>query len=157
MTGGYCTLCSHHVDSFDGLKCCPNCGTDGPPCDDDKQVNISINIHELRVLGIWAENYACEQETTEKPLKEVVYAILRRVKKQLPTELQKVPLSMAEEFQEMRDLGMKFATNHKAADSPDLADCYDADLANQIAHDIGNGEDPFGEDLDDDEGPGEPT
>lgn len=128
---GFCTLCSHHVDSFDGLESCPNCGTKKTPCKDSNQVEIKINMHELRILGIWAENWACNTEDNPEHMKEIVYAILHRVKKQLPENLSKIPLSMGEEFMQLKESDVKFETSHKAADSPETGEYYNPDLAGE--------------------------
>ena len=41
---GFCTTCSHKIESWDNLVCCPNCGSKGIPCGNENQVTISINI-----------------------------------------------------------------------------------------------------------------
>lgn len=113
---GFCTLCSHHVDSFDGLTACPKCGHNGVPCADDQQLqHVTINKHELRILGIWAENYA--HSVKDKPgnehMPDIVYAIAARLKRNNPI-LKKVQLTMADEFEALRSAGYDFQTNHPA-------------------------------------------
>lgn len=110
MSEGFCTNCSAVIESFEGLTRCPFCGDNGVPCSNANQVNVSVNIHELRVLCIWAENY----ERTLTDPKGTVYAIARRLKKQLRPD---VVLTMRDEFQAMRDIGIKFETDHPAADA----------------------------------------
>lgn len=114
MSEGFCTLCGFQVESFEGLTECPNCGTDGVPCHNDNQVTVSINTHELRLLCIWAENWAGQ---TEAPV-DVVYAIAARLRKQLPKDKQDLPLTMADEFRALKDAGFDYKTNHPAGDQP---------------------------------------
>jgi hypothetical protein len=57
MNVGFCTCCNYQVESFDDLTKCPQCGTTGVPCSYEDQRIISINLHELRLLCIWAENW----------------------------------------------------------------------------------------------------
>jgi hypothetical protein len=76
---GFCVECGGHVDSFDGLKCCPLCGSTSLPCADEEQVSVSINWHELRVLCMWAENWQREND-----LGRTVFAIAKRLAAQHP-------------------------------------------------------------------------
>lgn len=114
--GGFCTLCSFHVDSFDGLTCCPKCGHKGVPCSDGEQCqHISVNRHELRILCMWAENYA--HSVKDKPenahMPDIVYAIANRLKRNNPV-LATTQLTMADELGELRRAGFDFQTNHPA-------------------------------------------
>jgi RNA polymerase subunit RPABC4/transcription elongation factor Spt4 len=92
--GGFCTECGHEVNSFEGLNGCPKCGTKGLPCAWRDQVTVTVNWHELRVLGIWAENYG---RSIEK--QNVIFAIARRLQVQHPG---RAPLTMAGELMELR-------------------------------------------------------
>lgn len=111
---GFCTHCGFVVESFDGLSGCPQCGATGVPCGYDKQVNVSVNVHELRILGIWAENYARHSATAhEKPADvNVVYAICLRLRKQLAALGHDAPLTMADEFRQLKEAGFDVETNH---------------------------------------------
>ncbi len=108
--GGFCTTCSHKVASFDGLTCCPNCGSHGTPCSTDNQVTVSINTHELRLLCIWAENWGLSIKSPD-----VVYGIATRLRNQIGD---RATLTMADEFAELRKHGISIVTNHPAADQP---------------------------------------
>ncbi len=110
MAGGFCTLCSHHVDSFDGLNACPKCGHKGVPCGDENQVTVSVNVHELRLLCIWAENYAQSISKAGDTYNEVVYAIACRLRRQLPNGN---CLTMSDEFKALAE-HFHFETNHPA-------------------------------------------
>ena len=114
MSIGFCTLCNLQIDSFDNLTECPRCGTKGVPCHNDNQISISINLHELRILCIWSENWA---NTTEAP-QDVIYAIAARLRKQLPENKKNVPLTMADEFAALKDAGYDYETNHPSGDQP---------------------------------------
>lgn len=125
MADGFCTHCNYIVESFDGLTACPNCGTDGRPCAYENQVPISVNIHELRILCMWAENYAaaCEKNNIEGNvgMRDLVYAISNRLQKQLRTlGHDGIALTMADEFRVLKEAGYDFQTNHPCADDPEL-------------------------------------
>ena len=122
-SGGFCTLCNHKVDSFDGLTCCPKCGSKGKPCGNEDQLSVSINLHEIRLLCIWAENWSGTFKDDDAS-KETVYAIANRIKKQLPSDKQSVPLTMREEFAQLKQQFPDFETNHKAADNPETGENY---------------------------------
>ena len=84
MIGGFCTRCGFKVEDFEGLTECPQCGDSHPPCDDKDQVTISINWHELHILGVWAEARANELDEKYPGSSEVVYSIMSRVESQFP-------------------------------------------------------------------------
>lgn len=107
MAEGFCTLCGKDIDDFDNLEECPHCHTQSIPCSYDRQETININVHELRVLCIWAENYANTNPGVDV---NVVYAIAARLRKQLPGPV--VCLTMADEFLQLREAGYDYETNH---------------------------------------------
>lgn len=107
---GFCTTCSHRIKSFDGLTCCPNCGSEGVPCATENQVTVEVNTHELRLLCIWAENWGNQIKNVD-----VVYGIAARLRRQLSRDL---CLTMADEFSEMKRMGLDFETNHPSGDQP---------------------------------------
>jgi len=111
MNGGFCIDCGFHVDSFEGLTACPNCGSKGSPCGDEQQVNISINMQELRVLVIWAENWAHTFNGAG-----TVYAIAERIKKQLPAKAKDTPLSLGGEVAQLKRIYGNVFTNIKGAE-----------------------------------------
>ena len=113
MPEGFCTRCNFQIESFDGLLKCPNCGTEGIPCNYESQVDVSINIHELRILCIWAENWALEKEDVDE---NIIYAIALRLRKQLGGK--PITLTMADEFRTLKDADYDFETNHPAGDQP---------------------------------------
>lgn len=109
---GFCTICSHEVESFEGLNACPKCGATGIPCDYSRQANVNINVHELHILCIWAENWAQSREDVDE---NTVYAIAARLKQQLGPQ---TTLTMHDELKALQDAGYEFQTNHPVADDP---------------------------------------
>lgn len=103
-----CVLCNNSFsqEQLAGATACPVCGTKGVPMLPTQDVNIKINIHELRILCIWAENYArdVDQKNHEtpghEPLKDTVLAISGRLYEQLPIHAKRV-LTLGEEILEL--------------------------------------------------------
>jgi hypothetical protein len=80
---------------------CPTCGATGIPADTDDMVALKITRHELRILTMWASNYAHQIATDEDDsAPKVVSAIIRAIHRQDPTV---GPLTLAEELQEVAD------------------------------------------------------
>ncbi len=87
------------VDENDPVAGCPACGNNKSPADADDTVTITLTVHELRVLTIWASNYAeaikdmpdCEDSPA------VVYGILDEI-----TKFTDAPLSLRQEFADLR-------------------------------------------------------
>ena len=99
MSAGFCTDCGTVLESFDGLDRCPACGTTGLPCASGDQVSVSVNWHELRILVMWAENWARQHKgCTETDMSRTVYGIARRLRAQHP---ERIPLTLAEEMGEI--------------------------------------------------------
>ncbi len=90
---------------------CPKCGTTSLPHDTDNDVTVVINTSELRILGIWAENYAVSvdnqhlDDAHREPLKDAMTRILAKLHKQLIALGKDVPLSMSDEMAEIRKAG----------------------------------------------------
>lgn len=55
-----CTVCAAEFteEEITGATSCPSCGTKGVPCSIEQDLDLRINWHELRILCIWASNYA---------------------------------------------------------------------------------------------------
>lgn len=112
-TGGFCTLCGFKVDNFEGLTSCPSCSHTGVPCGNENQVTVSVNIQELKVLCMWAENWAHQHKEETPYMPDVIYAIAHRLRQQLPKN---IALTMSDEFEQLRKSGYNFKTNHPAED-----------------------------------------
>ena len=101
---GFCNACGFKVKSFEGLEKCPQCGTTGIPCSYDNQVNISINIQELRVLAVWAEQWAsnAKDEKEQHQMAIVLRSIQKRINDQLQPLGKKIPM-LSDEIQGLKD------------------------------------------------------
>ena len=87
MDEGFCTYCGCVIESFDGLKECPFCGTQDIPCSYDNQVDVSVNWHELHLLIVWAEHYANQYKEEDPTMINILYSIAHRLEKQFPLKL----------------------------------------------------------------------
>lgn len=86
-----CTTC--HIEfplaTYTGV--CPRCGSNGLPMDPADDVTVKVNWHELRIMGVWAENHA---RTLSPDAQKALMAVLHRLEAQHP---KKLPLSLAGE------------------------------------------------------------
>lgn len=96
---GFCIECSYQIDSWEGLKGCPNCASTSVPCSADAQVNISINWQELRVLCMWAERWGLEKVGGAG----TVYSIAERILKQVQDEWPNASLTLAQDIGQVKD------------------------------------------------------
>jgi hypothetical protein len=104
----WCTDCGARFTDDETKDCwgCPKCGNQGVPCGVDQDVCVEINWHELRILCIWAENYAQACKAKDRtgldgekmPL--TVLAIARRLQRQYPDY---TPLTLSEEIAGLPD------------------------------------------------------
>lgn len=92
-------------DEIANSSACPKCGSVGIPCDTAQDVRVEVNWHELRILGIWAENWArhCADKASEwddsgKRMPKTVSAICRRLQAQ---RRDLIPLTLSEEIAEL--------------------------------------------------------
>lgn len=81
---------------------CPKCGTTSRPCPISQDVAITVNWLELRVLGIWAENYArsISDSTTSARGLRTLNAIFDRLEKYRPPG--GAALSLSREVKELQ-------------------------------------------------------
>lgn len=100
----WCTACGARFSAADivGAKCCPKCGSKSVPCDPKKDYLIEVNWHELRILGIWASNWA---EKCDTQASASLRGILSRLERQVPGE---APLTLGGEMREVR----KYLADH---------------------------------------------
>ncbi|MFF8406886.1 hypothetical protein ACF06P_35325 [Streptomyces sp. NPDC015684] len=81
------------------LTSCPNCGSTAVPADANDTVTVTLTKHELRILGIWASNYA--ESIKDRPGGEdsprVIYGILDHLGTQTD-----VALSLRQELADLR-------------------------------------------------------
>lgn len=93
-----CTICSAEFTDaeIEEATCCPTCGTTGIPCAIEDDVTLKINWHELRILTIWADNYA--REHTLPSSRATLTGILQRLQAQYPD---KPPLTLMGEIEQL--------------------------------------------------------
>ena len=89
----------------DGHMACPACKSEGIPCSADMDIRVEVNWHELRILVIWAENWAAQSanQPENKRMPLTVAAIARRLESQcdfgrltLSGEISELPRKLAE-------------------------------------------------------------
>lgn len=89
-------------EEADNATSCPSCGTVGIPADLRDTLDLKITLHELRILTIWAANYAHKllnsDPTSNAP--KCVQGIIKGIRAQHP---EVGPLSLHEEFQDVAD------------------------------------------------------
>lgn len=111
-----CTRCATEFSEADieGANGCPKCGAKGVPMLIKNDVTIRVNWHELRILGIWADNWAgaCDEREPEGgDAKLTVAAILRRIQAQHP---ERDPLTLLGELQQLQESYPEMeATDHR--------------------------------------------
>lgn len=99
-----CTRCGSEFSEADTEDAtgCPKCGATGVPCAIKDDVTIRINWHELRILGIWADNYAgaCDEREPEKDARGTISGILGRIQAQHPD---RTPLTLLGELKQLQE------------------------------------------------------
>ena len=106
-----CSLCGKEFSDDelkDAIKC-PNCGTMSLPCAISDDVEIKINWHELRILVIWAENWARHSDNNdngdndnnvrEEKMLLSIMTIAERLQRQFPD---KTKLTLFSEIRKLR-------------------------------------------------------
>jgi len=98
------TRCTHCYAEFTESElrdatCCPNCQTTGLPCAIAEDVTIKINWHELRILGIWADNWAQRPDIPDDS-KRIVAKIIQRIESQHP---EMTPLTLSGEILKLQE------------------------------------------------------
>jgi hypothetical protein len=66
-------------------------------------VTLKINWHELRILTIWADNWA--REKCPPHSQRTLASILKNLESQRPTEGRFAPLTVLGEIREIQDMG----------------------------------------------------
>lgn len=81
-----CTTCRHEF-TYEMLEklptnCCPNCKSVGVPMSINQDTTVKINWHELRILTMWATNFA-EKEcdvSSKKALASIIKELYNQKK-----------------------------------------------------------------------------
>lgn len=96
-----CTECRHEFADEEATGAsCPNCGTEGVPMAIADDVTIRINWHELRILCMWASNFASTFTGPAARAQKALASIIRCIKSQHP----EMPgLTLADDLQEVAD------------------------------------------------------
>lgn len=114
----HCREVTETVPDAEPLAGCPHCGSTGVPADADDTVTVTTTAHELRVLCIWASNYAEGIKDlpgcSESP--RVVYGILDHLGTQTA-----VALSMRQEMADLRSMpGVSNVRVYRNSEETDL-------------------------------------
>jgi DNA-directed RNA polymerase subunit RPC12/RpoP len=90
----------------EGYTECPKCGSQGMPALLTDMHTINITRHELRILTMWAANWAEHIKDSEKKFyaPNAIAGIASGIRAQLP---EIGPLTLSEEFQEVADVFQK--------------------------------------------------
>lgn len=100
------------LEQIKGYNFCPNCKTKTLPKSPKEDVNININLYELKILCMWAENYSIEidNKNLDNPnyelLRDTILKISSRIKKQLPPEFKNYCLTWKDEMGEFEKAGI---------------------------------------------------
>lgn len=99
----WCTRCGQRFtdEELVNAKACPACGSPGIPCAAANDVQVWINWHELRILGIWASNWADRFDDEMADSRETLQAILMRLQNQHPD---KDPLTLFGDIQKVQEM-----------------------------------------------------
>lgn len=94
-----CVTCASEFadEEVVGHDRCPSCKSKGVPMAIKEDVTVKINWHELRILTIWASNYA-SQAKLEKDSFNALTAIISRLENQYPD---KSPLTLMGEIKQL--------------------------------------------------------
>lgn len=76
-----CLACGGEADTLTAgpLDACPNCGDKGVPADLEDVTSITLTTHELRILTIWASNWANAIASQHPNTPRVLQTILDRI------------------------------------------------------------------------------
>ena len=67
------------------VSACPACGSQGVPMSPTDDVQVKINWHELRILGMWAENWAAAHKDSSPRMEQTISAITTALEEQFPS------------------------------------------------------------------------
>lgn len=116
-----CTKCREEFVSAElgELACCPNCHSKSVPMTIRDDVQIKINAHELRIICIWAENYAvsCDLQHQDDPAYESMKLTVNQIAGLLEKQIQEklghyIPLTLTHELQELPAALKKMGITH---------------------------------------------
>lgn len=100
------------AEQIEGATGCPKCGSKGLPMSPRNDAMIAVNVHELRILGIWAENHAVTEDNKQldnahrEQMKDTVNAICDRIRQQLAAQGLDAPLTLSAEVKQLQQAGI---------------------------------------------------
>lgn len=99
-----CTTCRAEFtdDEIEGKSACPSCGGTGVPMAIAQDITLRINWHELRILTIWASNYAGAKDFPIAS-RQALESILKQLEAQRPEGF--APLTLAGEVRQLQEAG----------------------------------------------------
>jgi len=97
-----CTKCYEEFSEEEtkNVSCCPKCGCKELPMSISQDVEIKINWHELRLLCIWAENWA--EAKCDDDARSTFEAIVERLEKYRPEG--SAALTIAREVKDLQEI-----------------------------------------------------
>ena len=115
-----CLECGKDTNPDKNLTACPNCGSKGIPVSSLDSVTVKISQHELRILCMWAENwadYTDKNELSSLNGRAIITNIANRISK---NEEVTSPLTFSGEFKQLKkaypDAETNFPVDDKAKD-----------------------------------------
>ncbi len=102
----WCVSCGgrYTAEEIANQTSCPGCGSVGVPCDPKNDIRPWINWHELRIMAIWATNWAQANDMDAA----TIQAISIRLQGQYP---KMTPLSIFGEVAQLKSSGWNIETN----------------------------------------------
>lgn len=148
-----CTDCAAEFtdEEIQGATRCPACGTTGLPSSIDQDTTIQINWHELRILTIWASNWASAKcdEGAQRTLNSIIKRLEAQRKNDWPAltilgEIKELPAQLAKHGIEIGNVQLYDAAGKRV--HPPLPrvvlDDDEADLAPAVIEPAGEHTDP---------------
>lgn len=89
------------LDEGEEIDACPSChDSKGIPADADDTITVTLTTHELRILTMWADNWA-QHAATYRPENAVLPKIIRGILDHL-AQYTSAPLSISQEMADLR-------------------------------------------------------
>src|SRR3990172_8589671 len=117
MSGVRCTRCDFETQEPVSGSACPFCGDEGIPMDPARDLRIRVNWHELRILVMWAMNWAARADDPPSGARAVA-AIARRLAHQKP-DPSWPGLTMADDLVELSEWAQENAGGMKVVGGTD--------------------------------------
>jgi hypothetical protein len=102
----FCTKCGTSVKALnEDVDRCPSCGDQSYPCLWKEQYLVSVNLHELHVLCVWAERFinGVKDEQVQASCATILRSIVDRLLAQLPPG---TILTLCDDIKAIREHGL---------------------------------------------------